>query len=90
MKRLEAPPVPAQFYLSSELHPAPALNTLAYAVRILGSLDSDRLERAMRTVVKRHTALRSRFDMEESSVFVWVDEEPPGPVQVTWGIWGRA
>ena len=24
------------------------------------------------------------------AVVVWVDEEPPGPVQVTWGIWGRA
>ena len=24
------------------------------------------------------------------AVVVWVDEEPPGPVQVTWGVWGRA
>jgi hypothetical protein len=24
------------------------------------------------------------------AVVVWVDETPPGPVQVTWGVWGRA
>lgn len=74
MKCFDAPPVPAQFFLSSELQTAPGLNTVAYAVRLLGSLDADRLESALRVLVSRHAALRSRFQLADAKVQVWVAE----------------
>jgi hypothetical protein len=44
------------------------------------------------TTEQDHQELRTVLDVpgRRLAVVVWVDEEPPGPVQVTWGIWGRA
>lgn len=41
---------------------------------------------------QNHQVLRTVLDLpgRRLAVVVWVDEEPPGPVHVTWGIWGRA
>jgi hypothetical protein len=44
------------------------------------------------TTEQNDQGLRTVLDVpgRRLAVVVWVDEEPPGPVQVTWGIWGRA
>ena len=44
------------------------------------------------TTEQNHQELRTVLDVpgRRLAVVVWVDEEPPGPVHVTWGIWGRA
>ena len=44
------------------------------------------------TTEQNDQELRTVLDVpgRRLAVVVWVDEEPPGPVQVTWGIWGRA
>ena len=44
------------------------------------------------TTEENHQELRTVLDVpgRRLAVVVWVDEEPPGPVHVTWGIWGRA
>ena len=44
------------------------------------------------TVEQNHQELRTVLDVpgRRLAVVVWVDETPPGPVDVTWGIWGRA
>ncbi|MEV8516952.1 condensation domain-containing protein [Dactylosporangium sp. NPDC051484] len=58
------------FFLDA-ITPGSALYTIAWRCRLTGVLDRDRFARAVRAVVARHAALRTRFDVGDG-----------GPVQV--------
>ncbi len=74
MKHLRALSVEAQFFLSGQLHPTPALNTMTEAVGIRGPLALDRLTQALRHLSVRHVALRTRFQAVGGTIVRIVDE----------------
>ncbi|HJX53074.1 MAG TPA: hypothetical protein VJ801_09945, partial [Polyangia bacterium] len=77
MKPVPASPVEAQFYLSGQMHPTPALNTMTEAVAIKGPLLPQRLARALRQVSLRHAALRTRFQAVDGAIVRILDDEVP-------------
>jgi amino acid adenylation domain-containing protein len=72
---LRASPVEAQFFLSGQLHPTPALNTMTEAVAIKGPLLPQQLVRALRDVASRHVALRTRLQAVDGIIQRIVDDE---------------
>jgi len=83
MKHVPASPVEAQFYLSGQLHPTPAVNTVTKAVGIRGPLQSERLVRALRHVSLRHAALRTRFQAVDGAIArILADEAPQQPIEI--------
>jgi amino acid adenylation domain-containing protein len=79
MTRLQPSPVQAQFYLSGQLHPAPALNTMTQAVGIRGPLEPERLARVMELLCLRHETLRTRFQVVDGTIAAMLDEQGPLP-----------
>jgi amino acid adenylation domain-containing protein len=75
MKTIIASPVQLQFYLSSQLYPTPALNTMTYAIRIQGPLAPVRLARAIHRIGLRHPAMRTRLQTIAGAVVQVVDDE---------------
>lgn len=75
MRTIIASPIQSQFYLSSQLHPTPALNTMTYAIRIRGPLDQDGLAHAIHQTRLRHPALRTRLQTVAGTVVQLVDDE---------------
>jgi amino acid adenylation domain-containing protein len=73
-----ASPVEAHFYVASQVHPAPGLNTVTHAVHIRGPLAPDRLGAALREICTRHDALRSRLEAADGVVVRIVSEEARG------------
>jgi amino acid adenylation domain-containing protein len=61
MKKDAASDVQSQFFLSDQLHPGIALNTMTRALRIDGPLDEKRLAGAVAALSLRHRELRVRL-----------------------------
>ncbi len=78
-----ASPVEAYFFVASQVHLAPGLNTISSAVRVRGPLAADRLAAALREVCTRHDALRSRFEATDGVVVrIVTDAAPVPPLEV--------
>ena len=83
VERFPTSSVEAQFYVADHVHLAPALNTVAHAVRVLGPLVPERLNAALRRLCARHDALRSRFEANDGAVVrVVADEAAREPLEV--------
>lgn len=80
MKNYPASSVQTHFYLSSHLHPAPALNTISHAFRIVGELSEERLAAAIGEVAARCIALRTRLCVQQGQIECSVDDAPPAEV----------
>lgn len=80
MKNYPASSVQADFYLSSHLHPEPALNTISHAFRILGELSEERLAAALENIATRCIALRTRLCVSQGHIVCSVDDAPPTEV----------
>ncbi|MGA2447886.1 MAG: amino acid adenylation domain-containing protein [Polyangiaceae bacterium] len=74
MKRIPASPVESQFYLSGQIHPERALNTMTYALRIRGPLLQEQLAKSLQALTVRHNALRTRFEAAGGAVARVIDD----------------
>lgn len=75
MKTRRASLLQAQFFLASQVHATPGLNTIACAVRIVGPLDVERLRNAVDAVVLQHESLRTHLATQNGAVIQVIDPE---------------
>ncbi len=74
-----------RLWFLEQLDPGTDLYTIPFAVRLKGQLEVAALERALNEVVRRHEALRTRFDTVDGEP--WQLVEPAMPVAVTHVRW---
>jgi amino acid adenylation domain-containing protein len=86
-KRKTSGAVPLSFaqqrlWFMEQLNPGSALYNCPRVVRLEGRLALDTLERVINEIVKRHEALRTRFEVEESAPMQVIDTWEPRRLEV--------
>lgn len=82
MNNYIASSVQAHFYLSGQLHPASALNTITCALRIQGMLSLQQLGESMHLIAARHPALRTQFRARGGQIECVVSRDPPSDILI--------
>lgn len=65
-----------RLWLLEQLNPGTAAYNIPFAFRIQGALNIDALEASLRTLLERHTSLRTRFPASEGQATQCVDPVP--------------
>lgn len=65
-----------------QLHPGNSAYNIPTATEIIGGLEPERFQRALRVVMDRHDALRSRFSVVEGSPVLEVERQVPPPLEI--------
>jgi amino acid adenylation domain-containing protein len=66
-----------RLWLIEQLEPGAATYNITGAVRLQGTLDLDALESAINEIVRRHEALRTRFEVEDGAPLQVIDHWQP-------------
>jgi aryl carrier-like protein len=76
-----------RLYFVDKLHPGHAGYVVAFALRLRGDLDAERLRLALRDLVARHEALRTTFEVRDGALCQRIDPGAEPAIEVVSRAW---